>query len=574
MSDANDNNMAPDASEHTPLLGGVPQAHAATNGKDRPSRRGHGFALWFQSLADWLHVEKRILFAGFLITLSFSFTQVPIFYAFHLMQCDVFYSDHPPYEGSGDRCSGNEIAAGTATQFSILGMSTTFFGLINLFLAGWMAKRFGPRAALMVQTLVPAIRVATQILGVLAGGQTGIIIFQCTQLITIIGGPVGYILVINIIAGEAVVPLRRTAVFGMLQGCIMLGQGIGYLSGGMIGDAWGIRRPFEVACVSFLLSAVYIRIAIPHIAAESLSSGSKPKSKGLTELFAPLRVLAPQRILLDSGLTRNDYGVLFLCAGVFLGVLATGYAPLLIQMYATAVLEFKQSDNGLLMSGFALMRAAFLIFLFPRIISSGRKWYSTRDQARRSSGAREIEPQSQSRLATNPEELEVPIGSFAEEEPVGSGEVKEDEGTAFDLFFLRISLVVDGLLTMCAAFATERWHIYLAAFVLPFASGSAPAAKGVMTEMCSASRRADALNALTLVENIARLATQGLFGFVFAALAQIGKPHLTFLANGAIALLAASVLLLSRFPPDASKLMEDEHHEPDQIQEQRQDIRS
>lgn len=53
-----------------------------------------------------------------------------------------------------------------------------------------------------------------------------------------------------------------------------------------------------------------------------------------------------------------------------------------------------------------------------------------------------------------------------------------------------------------------------------------------MTEMCAASARADALNALTLVENIARLATQGLFGFVFAALASVGKPHLTFFANG------------------------------------------
>jgi len=37
-------------------------------------------------------------------------------------------------------------------------------------------------------------------------------------------------LVVNIIAGELVTPARRTAVFGMLQGCIMLGQGIGYLS--------------------------------------------------------------------------------------------------------------------------------------------------------------------------------------------------------------------------------------------------------------------------------------------------------------------------------------------------------
>lgn len=115
-----------------------------------------------------------------------------IFYAFHLMECDVFYSNHPPYEGPGDRCSRNEIAAGTAAQFSILGMSTTFCGTINLFVAGWMAKRFGPRAALLVQTFVPAIRVATQILGILAGGRAGIIIFQWTQLVTVLGGPAGY----------------------------------------------------------------------------------------------------------------------------------------------------------------------------------------------------------------------------------------------------------------------------------------------------------------------------------------------------------------------------------------------
>jgi hypothetical protein len=71
-------------------------------------------------------------------------------------------------------------------------MSTTFCGTINLFVAGWMAKRFRPRAALMVQIFVPATRVVTHILGVLAGGQAGIVIFQCTQLMTIIGGPVGY----------------------------------------------------------------------------------------------------------------------------------------------------------------------------------------------------------------------------------------------------------------------------------------------------------------------------------------------------------------------------------------------
>jgi hypothetical protein len=45
---------------------------------------------------------------------------------------------------------------------------------------------------LNIQTIIPAIRVATQVLGLLAGGRNGIIIFQTTQLITVIGGPAGY----------------------------------------------------------------------------------------------------------------------------------------------------------------------------------------------------------------------------------------------------------------------------------------------------------------------------------------------------------------------------------------------
>jgi len=108
------------------------------------------------------------------------------------MECDDFYSRHPPYQGIGNRCNRSEIASGTATQFSILGMTTTFCGTLNLFIAGWTVKKVGPRLALMIQVLVPAIRVATQILAVMAGGATGITIFQCTQLITIIGGPAGY----------------------------------------------------------------------------------------------------------------------------------------------------------------------------------------------------------------------------------------------------------------------------------------------------------------------------------------------------------------------------------------------
>ncbi|KAK1774365.1 major facilitator superfamily domain-containing protein [Copromyces sp. CBS 386.78] len=532
------------------------QDHHHVNTKDKQK-----WTLNPLTLLNRLHVETRILLAAFLITTSFSFTQVPIFYVFHLMECDDFYTRHPPYTGTGDRCSRNEIAAGTATDFSFLAMSTTICGTVNLFFAGWLVKKIGPRLALMAQVLVPAIRVLTQILGVLAGGRSGIVIFQATQLITVLGGPVGYILIVNIIVGEVVSPARRTPVFGMLQGCFMLGQAVGYLTGGMIGDAWGIRRPFEVAFVAFLISTVYVQLALPYVSPESMSGGKKagPQAKGIAAFFAPLKVLAPQRVRLPgSGKTVKHLGVLILCTGVFLGVLATDFAAILIQMYATAVFEFHQSDNGWLMSEFALMRAVFLIVLFPRIISYGRKWYAKRQskrQPRRESISDARDPATQG-LLIQPEQLEAPMGTHAEEEPMMTQPPTETEDTHFDLFFLRWSLVADGLLTACTALATKKWHIYLAAAMLPFASGTAPAAKGVMTDMCSPSQRADALNALTLVENIGRLATQGFFGFVFAALAKAGKPHLTFYCNAILAMIAASVLIFSRFPPNGSELIE------------------
>jgi hypothetical protein len=53
------------ATEATPLLrDATPGSHAER----------HGFLAWLRSA---FHVENRILLAGFVITLSFSYTQVP-----------------------------------------------------------------------------------------------------------------------------------------------------------------------------------------------------------------------------------------------------------------------------------------------------------------------------------------------------------------------------------------------------------------------------------------------------------------------------------------------------------------
>ncbi|VUC23740.1 unnamed protein product [Clonostachys rosea] len=541
--------------ETTPLLQRTASAQQEDAGKG-----------WFKrALRAVFHVENRILFAGFLITLSFSFTQVPLLYVFRLMECDIYYDTHPPYEGDGDRCSVNSISAGTATQFSILGMSTTLCGTINLFVTGWMSKKYGPRAAILVQTFVPAIRVLTQIIGVVAGRREGIVIIQATQLITILGGPAGYILMANIITGELVEPTRRTAVFGQLQGTIMLGQGIGYLVGGMLGDI-DIRLPFDAAFVFFLISAVYVQFALPYIDPSSMTDGKKSDKGAIAAFLAPLKILFPQRLRLADGRIKKHYGVIFLCAGIFIGVLATGYAPLLIQMYATGNLGFSQADNGWLMSGFAMMRALFLISAFPKIISSGRRWMTPAAPQENS------EQTGEAPLPTDPAEFDAPVGDQADEEPVkppAHSKQGDRNEYLFDLVFLRWSLLVDGALTTLAAFATEKWHIYLATFLLPLGSGTAPAAKGVITDMCSGSQRADALNAVTLVENIARLATQGLFGFVFSTFSNLGIAYVTFFCNAAIAVLGMAVLWFSHFPPEGAQVIDQEKDEDGEEEQER-----
>ncbi|KAG8156575.1 hypothetical protein KVR01_013526 [Diaporthe batatas] len=565
--------------ERTPLLNGSTNGHQnGTTTANGPIGNGNGIGNGTVGEYDAAEAKTKgswatrifgppntikVLLAGFIITFAFSFTQVPIFYVFHLMECDVYYETHPPHTGPGDRCSVNEIAAGTATQFSILGMSTTFCGTVNLFITGWSIKKWGPRAALVQQTFIPAIRVATQVIGVLAGGNAGITIIQTTQLITIFGGPAGYILVVNTIAGELVEPMQRTAVFGQLQACIMLGQAISYLLGGMVGDVFGIRMPFQVAFVLFLCATLYSRTVLPYIDPASLSDGKKTKAKGVKGFLAPLKILAPQRIRFMDGRVANHFGVFFLCCGIFLAVLATSYGPLLIQMYATAYFDFTQADNGWLMSGNALCRSIFLFFAFPKIIDAGRKWWVRKVEGPRNAPPPAKDPNALSRIPSRPEQLEAPMWSGnqnLQEESMPEPETRLDQdrtASQFDLFFLRWSLLLDGLMTGAAALCTERWHIFLASFLLPLGSGSAPAAKGVITEMCSHGDRTDALNAVTLVENIARLATQGLFGFIFSALAETGKAYMTFHVNAALAIVGMAVLYLSHFPPANATILEE-----------------
>ncbi|KXJ92128.1 major facilitator superfamily domain-containing protein [Microdochium bolleyi] len=595
--------MARQPAETTPLLHGSTSHDARFAAPPPAGAQPIAATSTAARFAAILGPANRILLAGFLMSFTLGITQVPILYVFRLMECDVFYTHNPPYSGPwAERCHRREINAGTAQQVSILGMSTSFSGVFNLFVCGYFIKLWGPRWAYVSQTSLLGIRVSTQILAVTIGGRTGEVVFQACQAIGTIGGPRGYQLVLNTSVAEVVAPRDRTAVFGRLQGAIMLGTAFGFLLGGVLGDIYGIRRPFEVAFFLYVISTVYGAIFMPAKTASGNKAADKARKGGIAAFFAPIRVIVPHRYRLESGKVITNYGLIFLAGGLFLGVFASGYCPTLLQLYGTASFNWGTTENGYLMFGNSLIRGMFLIVIFPRIISRGRTWFSgmqpltdkanqavatsssattivaTTDDDENEDEERASLKASNDTLPTSPrdfpaaEGLEVPqeplLSAHVSQQPgyggttdtageVADADQEEDWGIEFDLFFVRWSLVVDSLVTFFAGFSSESWHVYLAGFVLPFASGSAPASKGLLSELCPPEQRGDALSGITLVESMATLLTQGLFGVIFAAMSEIDQPRLTFFCNAGFAVLGFVVLFMARLPPAGSRRIDD-----------------
>lgn len=375
------------------------------------------------------------------------------------MTCEEFYRHHPPSQLHGDRCSRNEIDAEYAKQISIIGLTTTFCGILNLFVAGWLTRKWGPRLALVSQTTCPALRVAIQVIAVRTGAGEGVLLLQCSQLMGLIGGVSGYLLVLNTAAGEVVPANARTGMFGKLQGAVMLGTATGYTLGGFMGDSYGIQRPFETAVALFLLSSLYAALFVPYIDPAVLSDGTSDSQSG-NSVFGPLKVLLPQVVRLSSGMKTRHYGISFLALGVFVGVLATGYAPVLIQMYAISTFSFQPAHLGYLMALNSLIRGFFLMGAFPRIINAGRQWFAV-SAAQRKLDDQKCSTNQSDLIPTNPAEIESCALLGGQEPTLPPSPVSAESGREFDLFFLRWSLVVDGVITACTASATSGWHIYL-----------------------------------------------------------------------------------------------------------------
>lgn len=372
------------------------------------------------------------------------------------MACEEFYERNEPYTGYGDRCSRPEIDGSAARQVAILGMSTIVCGILNLSITGAFIKKRGPHFALAINTFFPILRVSTQAVAVGIGGKTGIILMQCSQLFAIIGGPAGYLLTLNTSIAELVEAAKRTAAFGRLQGSSMFGTALGFLLGGIVGEATIIRRPFEITAGLLAICFVYCILFVPYIDPKTMGGADKndTKSKKGSSL---LHVLGPQTLRLQDGKTVRYYGLTLLAFGGFVAGLAIGYAPLLTQLYSITVLHFTPTMNSAFMFMTFSVRGIYLMFVFPQIIKRGRKWFARTNESVQQG------PVLEEAIPTRPQDLG-PIEAFPEAEATEPANppkpVDEDAGAGFDLFFLRWSMLGDAIVTGCIGFANQPWHIF------------------------------------------------------------------------------------------------------------------
>jgi hypothetical protein len=148
------------------------------------------------------------------------------------------------------------------------------------------------------------------------------------------------------------------------------------------------------------------------------------------------------------------------------------------------------------------------MFAFPHIIDMGRNWLKRRDNSITTSNDMSSKNKAIPDLPANPNELNTIEAVESVQEPTEPPKlVDEQETFAFDLLYTKISLILDGILTLAATFVWKGWQIYLVAVFLPFAAGTGASSKGTILQMCLASERTDALSAITLVENLARLSS-------------------------------------------------------------------
>ncbi|KAJ7846792.1 hypothetical protein B0H13DRAFT_1907599 [Mycena leptocephala] len=426
--------------------------------------------------------------------------RVPIF------NCQEYYNDpvHPPYDGpaSGDACAVTAIDSRTAKDIAVMITLTTCVP--------------PPLSHRILSNL-------TCVAGSAGGRSAGDNNHAEHAAHHDPGRRAGYLLSVNSYMAEVVEPEERTPRLGV--------GGDSYVGRGECNDLIGLSAPFKSPSASSWLD-VFTALCLPYVPPggfpvkpdpDAPTSRTQPPKSRRSRICVRLPALPAD---LPPSEVRGRKG-----KGRFWGLPLLVSAPFAVDAptHCDEPVWIQTGDNGFLCDvGQRPLARRIPHARVPALIAWGRKVFAQRTAT--DAPPVDVLPAVESLLVV--ESVGDPVPPAESE---GHNLKKHGQhGSAFDLAFLRYSMIIDAFLVALLVFSTSPAHIWAGALILPLASGTAPACKGVLLDMTTA-----------------MILTVSLYGALFALLSDLGRPNLVFLFNALTALLSAGVLFAVRFPRGA-----------------------
>ncbi|KAJ9090947.1 hypothetical protein QFC20_007777 [Naganishia adeliensis] len=451
---------------------------------------------------------NRVLPYTLLITIGPSVTAATSLFVVRYLMCHAYFTHHPSKHGipspGDERCNISDVEGLTS---SVMAGLTTLDGLLY---------RVGRRPLLIALPLLAMVSTAALLIAYLVRSDP--ISYLCLLLNGLfVSASTKAAFTPTLCIADLTNDDNRSKYYSRLESMALFGPCLAFGAhrrGAMISalvnryTPW-VTMPYYNALAFQFLAAVYAFLAIRETMPYDLpEAGSDTASetgsftivasavKKVTVPIRPLRVIMPWR---DEN-----------------GVLRWELLALSISLFATTC------GNAWVLAYLAATRATYLFFIFPFILRYGRAafhWLKTRNERRHVRGEGETRPLLDQRASV-------------------ASEIRRknnaDEANRFDVFLAFGSVLLDGL-SFAFVFMAPSYQYVLASFILvALGSGYIPSYRSVFIAAAPDDRATEALAALDMVLNIAKLTSPPLLGALYTVFVRRGQPEVVFLAAATI----------------------------------------
>ncbi|CAG8585224.1 12113_t:CDS:2 [Acaulospora morrowiae] len=419
-----------------------------------------------------------------------------------------------------DMCNIPEVQAEVSQLILVLNLCTAIPGVFVLGTLGSLSDRWGRRMILFLASVGMAMLNLCILLAGNFWSYFGIKFLIIGYLMEgLSGGVLLFITVSYAYIADCTTSTQRNAVFGLLQGVIIMGFSLGPMISGWLVDA-----------MDNIMSSIPLEKQLENqrrYQDELRNHSLFWKWFGVLNLFKTLSILMPRN---QKGASRNaeeledeiptnagKYSLLKL-AGInilIFGVI-TGTQQIFL-LYTSYVFDWSIMDQGyvLFLGGFS--RAVVLLVVYPMFLRLFKKWSIKDDRKVIENNVNDRDATRKSRTSS----------------PTVLDEVDKKKELLTEVWIIRVGLAVDAISYLFFGLATNSTTFFAAAI-------SNPTIKSLETKLIPKSQVGQLLGAISVLDSIIRIISPTLFYSMYSLLVKT-SPHLIW--YGVTGMMATALLL-------------------------------